>query len=281
MPNLKIALAGNGPLGTILTKALLDSKSFDVTVVGRKAKETTIANVTTKFVPEWNLDGLADAFAGADYVVSALGMSSLASPQFEIIRAAKKAGVKGIVLSEYGAPIKAYPTSPLAGLKIPARALAEEIGLPWIGIINGYFLDYPFFAFIADQQKKEATVFGSPDVKLNFTSREDVGAYLAQILPRFDEFKNGEVQVSAVTTTVRELLTEIGKVQGVQYALNIESLEETKAKAAANPSDQTRFFGIVVAEGFLLNDKDVSSQFPSVKPRGFDYWLPKLYGGKA
>ncbi|KAJ3341024.1 hypothetical protein HDU93_005888 [Gonapodya sp. JEL0774] len=281
MPNLKIVIAGNGPFAIIVARALIEAKGFDVTIVGRRAKDVTAPGTVTKIVPAWDVDGLAEAFAGADYVVSTLGFSALGDPQFVVIKAAKKAGVKGIALSEYGVPVTAYPTSPLAGLKLPARALVQEIGLPWIALITGNFLDYPFGAFIPDDEKKTATVFGSPDSKLNLTSREDAGAYLAQILPRFDEFKNGEVQVSAVTTTVRELVTAIGKAKGIPYSIISEPLEETKAKSSANKADRSRFFGIIIAEGFMVNDRDVSSKFPTVHPKGLDYWIPKLFGAKS
>ncbi|KAJ3341023.1 hypothetical protein HDU93_005887 [Gonapodya sp. JEL0774] len=269
---------GSGPFAITVAKALNEAKGFDVTIVGRRAKDVTAPGTVTKIVPAWDVDGLAEAFAGADFVISTLSLISITDPQFAVIKAAKNAGVKGITLSEYGVPVTAYPTSPLGGLKLPARALAQQVGLPWIAIINGGFLDNPFGSFIRDDENKVATVFGSPDVKLSLTSREDVAAYLAQILFRFNDFKNGEVQVSAVTTTVRELVTKIGKVKGISYSIISEPLEETEAKSAANKADRARFFGTIIAKGFMLNNNDVSSQFPSVQPKGLDYWLPKHFG---
>ncbi|KAJ3336028.1 hypothetical protein HDU93_003839 [Gonapodya sp. JEL0774] len=281
MPNLKVVIAGNGPLANIFAKAFIDTKSIDVTIVGRKGKDEAAPGTTTKLVPEWDVDGLAEAFAGADYIVSTLGFFSLGDPQFTVIKAAKKAGVKGISLSEYGGGVDGFPTSPAVAWKQPARTLATEIGLPWIALVNGGFLEYSLSVFLSDDEKKVATVFGSPDVKLSLTAREDVGVYLAQALLRFDEFKNGEVQVSGVTTTVREIIAEVGKVKGIHYTIDTEPIEETKAKSAANPGDHARMFGIIFAEGFVLNNNDISSKFPSVHAKGLEYWIPKLLGAKA
>ncbi|KXS22540.1 NAD(P)-binding protein [Gonapodya prolifera JEL478] len=277
MPQLKVALAGNGPFADIVAKALLETKSFDVVVVGRKEKDT-VAGASTKIVPAWDVPGLTEAFAGVDYVISTLGMFSLADPQFVVIHAAKAAGVKGIVLSEYGVPVTAYPKSMLGGLKVPARELVKQVGLDWIALINGFFLDYPFSAFSPDDATKKALVIGSPEAKVSLASREDVAAYLAQVVLRFDEFKSGEVQVSAATVSVREVIAEIGKAKGITYEIVSEPVGEAVPKFLANTQDVFRLIGIAAAQGFALNDNDVTAKFPSVHPKGLDYWIPKLYG---
>ncbi|KXS17404.1 NAD(P)-binding protein [Gonapodya prolifera JEL478] len=268
-----VAIAGNGPFAVIIADAL-KKVGFNVWLVGRKVKEST-GGYETKLVPEWTEDGLVEAVKGAKYVVIALGFLALKEPQFSVIKAAKRAGASAVVLSEFGVPLEFE--NPVAAGKWPARNLAKETGIDWIGLSNGFFLDYPIGKAAINEEKSTAFVYGDPNTKFTVTARDDVAAYLAQILLRPDEFKNRETQVTGAITSYAELYALVGKVRGVTYTINTEPLEVAKEKLAANPADIGRRWGVIVASGQNLNPRDESHKFPEVKPKGLDYWIPKTF----
>lgn len=105
-------------------------------------KQTLGWGVELRVVDYTDYDGLVQALQGVDAVVSALGGGAFAL-QEQFAEAAKKAGVKLFVPSEFGNPTKDRKDSFFA-VKDGVRLKLKEIGLPYAIFYTGPFSDYVF-----------------------------------------------------------------------------------------------------------------------------------------
>jgi NmrA-like family len=85
---------------------------------------------------------MKDALAGVDVVISTISYSAL-GVQVEIAKAAKEAGVKLFVPSEFGG-VKASPeeTEGFFGEKVGIRGQLEALSLPYTIFHTGIYSDY-------------------------------------------------------------------------------------------------------------------------------------------
>ena len=83
---------------------------------------------------------LVAAFKGVDVVITALGISAL-SQQDPIGKAAKAAGVKLFVPSEYGNDTEDAVDGPFLAKK-KFSELLKEINLPYVKVFTGFWPDY-------------------------------------------------------------------------------------------------------------------------------------------
>lgn len=86
---------------------------------------------------------LTAALHGVDVVVSTLAMSALGGPQHALAIAAKAAGVRLFVPSEYGADSFRYRGKPgPLGEKAPFIDALVELGLPYALFFTGSWSDF-------------------------------------------------------------------------------------------------------------------------------------------
>lgn len=79
---------------------------------------------------------------GIDAIISTLPYAGLLS-QIKIGKAAKEAGVKLFVPSEFGDPTDGqYPPGTLPDLKVQVKKALTEIGIPAIYVFTGPFPDF-------------------------------------------------------------------------------------------------------------------------------------------
>jgi uncharacterized protein YbjT (DUF2867 family) len=142
------ALVGAGKLGKYFVDVLSANKSISFIVVSRPGSESSkqLPLGTTVVAADLNdVDSLTTAFRNhkVDAVISTLGRAGMAS-QKHIADAAKAAGVKVFVLSEFGSPTLGG-TESFAGQKEAQAKYLESIGLPSVRIFVSTFSPLSLF----------------------------------------------------------------------------------------------------------------------------------------
>lgn len=128
---------------------------------------------------------LVQVFSGQDVIVSAVGSEQL-SAQTRYITAAKSAGVKWFVPSEFGGDSQAVGRGSLVSLydtKIDVQAALKASGLDYTIVNSGAFSEYILSPFSGlDLANNTLTAQGSPQVSFNTTPLTEVGRQTADAI---------------------------------------------------------------------------------------------------
>lgn len=149
-----VAVVGaTGNLGTLIVKALIEAKKFNITAVSRNPPSTPFPSspsLTTKTGDYESSSFLSEIFTGQDVVVFALHYSAIPDLEITMIEAAAEAGVKWIIPCEFGSDngnkiVEAI--TPVFSAKRAPREKTEELsrkyeGLKWIGVVTNPWFDY-------------------------------------------------------------------------------------------------------------------------------------------
>ncbi|KAF9022215.1 NAD(P)-binding protein [Hymenopellis radicata] len=180
-----IAVLGYGNIGKPIVEALSAAGAV-VLVLSRDASKlsgvpSTARAFSVDYADEVKLGGLFKEHS-VDIVVSTLTPSAVSDVQVAVARAAKKAGVKLFVPSEYGISTEGHTGDSLFGAKNASAAQIQALGLPTARIMTGYFME--FIPFVTSDAKKpgEFVIAGNGDVKFTATAASDIAGYIAHIL---------------------------------------------------------------------------------------------------
>lgn len=94
--NIAIVGAG-GNLGSLVTKALLEAKKFNITIISRAESKSSLpadASITVKQGDYTSAEFLVEAFAGIEAAIFTLHWSAIPELEIKLIEAAAEAGVK-------------------------------------------------------------------------------------------------------------------------------------------------------------------------------------------
>lgn len=283
-PYKTVAVAGGtGGLGLVVTEALVASGKFDTVVLSRSAdKEVSGAKVVA--VDFSDVESLAGALAGVDAVISAVGAAALYDGQLKLIEASKKAGVKRFFPGEFGVD-RLSPVALFGGKAAIREALSGQSELEYTLLVCGFFTDLGLIPWVLlDTTAKTATIFGDGNVKSSWTSRQDVGKYLVEILLNPEPSKNASVKVAGSTKTWNEVIDLIEEAQGAKYERTYVPISEVKAKIDADPNP----WGTIVeqlqltqGEGYAeITEPLDNAAYPNVVPLTLEEYIKTTYGPK-
>ena len=193
---LRVLLAGaTGALGKNLANGLLADKyknAVKLSVLMRslpadapEAKKAAHAALKARGVTvvsgdaSQGEDALVPLLKDIDVVLSALGGPTFAADQLKLVAAAKKAGVKWFVPSEFGLDVAAVgrgSTAPPFDGKLAVRDAIKAAGLDYTYVLSGAFTEYalsPFFGL--DAANKTLTISIHPDARMTTTTLPDIG----------------------------------------------------------------------------------------------------------
>ncbi|GAA5893289.1 hypothetical protein JCM5296_001661 [Sporobolomyces johnsonii] len=177
-----VALAGAGSFGSFVLKELLAS-GLAVTVFTRIGSNKTFdSRAKVASVDYSSPSSLEAALKGIDAVVSTL---SDFGAQRQLIHAAKSAGVKLFVPSEYGNPSDQLTKEdhPILYGKKEAQETLKSVGLSAVLVWTGPFTDTVFSPFLGfDLQHQKVSLVGKGDTPISFTTRIDTARFLAHYL---------------------------------------------------------------------------------------------------
>jgi len=178
-----------------------------------------------------------DATKGMDVVVSVLGGMDWETPHSKLVEGAKASGVRRFIVNDFSIDTtywdehkSATEPTPLFSWRRAALQQVKDSGLEWTRITTGAFFSHIFSLYGIDLKTAHARLVGGPDIKIDGTSRADIGALLPFVL-HHPSSRNAHVKL------VGDTQTNAAIVQGVnQYVLPChgggkKQLEVTYAKA--------------------------------------------------
>jgi len=232
----KVVLIGaRGNLGSAIFNALDKDPQFTVSVLTRKASNSTFPSHIKVYTVDdsYLAKDLLNVFTGQDAVVSTLSHGSYAK-QIEIIDAAVAAGVKRFIPSDFGLdslnPI-GLAIQPIFKEKndvVDYLRTVESKGLSWTSVANGIFFDWGlrkgFTGF--NLSTCTALIYDSGDTKFSTTNLATIGAAVAAILRKPEETANKHVYISSFTTSQNEVLAALEKVTGEKWTIEHSTAAE-------------------------------------------------------
>ncbi|KAG6329020.1 hypothetical protein ID866_10070 [Astraeus odoratus] len=187
------AVAGVGnTVGLPIVNSLL-ARNVSVVVLSRPSSNKTFP-VGTKVasIDYSDLNTLTAVLRdnAIDVVISTLAVNGL-DAQYPLADAAKAAGVKLFIPSEFGAPTDGATE----GIQAQKDKFAASP------------LAYPPFAFTGVQDSGKFLILGNGDTPLSLTALPDVGEYLAYVLTALapEQLNNVELRIEGQRATLREL----------------------------------------------------------------------------
>ncbi|ESK91437.1 endo- -beta-xylanase precursor [Moniliophthora roreri MCA 2997] len=215
------AVVGAGDIGTHIVNAFV-SVGVHPIVLSRKSSsqpKDLPSSITVVKVEGYDaVDEVAAAFKGhnVEVVVSAIGTSAL-ELEYPLAEAAKKAGVKLFVPSEYGLVTEGVSkvSDDKDSVLVWKDKFAEHIretGLPFARFFVGLFFGYvPWIT--AYEQNGKVNIFGKGDQPVSFTDEADIGGYVVYVLTNLPpkQLENACFRIEGDKTTMQELAKRLKK----------------------------------------------------------------------
>mmetsp|Transcript_37305 Transcript_37305/g.60416 ORF Transcript_37305/g.60416 Transcript_37305/m.60416 type:complete len:307 (+) Transcript_37305:193-1113(+) len=281
---------GTGGLGEKIALALLDSKHFSVKILSRVesvtgSKKSVVDVLVSKgaslvTVKDESVEQAVDALTGSEVVISVLNGGGLAY-QLVLIEAAKKAGVKLFIPSDFGIDIYSLDVQKkLSGtkaeqflsVKVAAVDSLKKHGLDHTEIVTDFFTDTTFWGWLGfDWPNGKVVVPGDGNAKVTFTHRDDIAKYVVQVLLQADKTKNRVIRLAGDTKTYNEVVSLFEKALGKKLEVTYRPESELRKGDAALPNalaDVPLVLQLAAAVGAVaIPDNEKSNdEFPDVKP---------------
>ncbi|EJD40167.1 NAD(P)-binding protein [Auricularia subglabra TFB-10046 SS5] len=272
-------VAGTGALGSAIASELA-KQGANVVFFTRGGNSATPEGIPTKVVNYTDADAVAEALQGTEVVVSTLSGAGFAV-QPTLADAAKKAGVKLFVPSEFGSRTQDLPAENPLAFKAQFQQYLKSIGLPYTIYNVGLFADVPLNAFpgVLDIPAKKLTIVGKGETKISLATRPDIGHFVAYTLTHLpaSRLENGILGLEGSKLTFKEIATVWEKKYGGKFEIEHRDpdavLQEVKAKGPAGILD----YILWVFEQGYANVTDDSALVPGWKPLSYDEAVAKYY----
>ncbi|KZO98446.1 NAD-P-binding protein [Calocera viscosa TUFC12733] len=271
------AVAGAGAIGSIIVDELLKEKAAGkvdkVVVLTRSAagNDALLAQGAEPIVVDYDSPpSLQSALHGIDVVISTVITTAL-NVQEPLGDAAKAAGVKLFVPSEFGGDTRQHTEGPYA-LKAIQRRRLGQIGLPWAAFVTGPFADAIFYVphLGFDIANGKIEVGGTGDSLASFTSRRDIARYVVHVLTSLPASKlhNHEFRVEGERTTVNRVLAGYEARTGKKLDITHIPLDALKERGKGLPFNIQYFIASILELGGTNGPEDeMNVEWPDFKPQ--------------
>ncbi|KAH7102516.1 NAD(P)-binding protein [Auriculariales sp. MPI-PUGE-AT-0066] len=258
---------GAGSLGRFVTLAL-QGQGAKVSVLSRNAVDIP-SGASLSIVDYTSMESLVSALSDVEVVVSVLSGPGMAAQPL-LAKAAKAAGVKHFVPSEYGMRTGDLPTDSLLSVfadKVAMHELLRQLELPYTLYYVGVFSDWffiPLFGF--DFDKRKITIVGPGTTPVSWTSRRDIAYFIAYTLTHVPaaQLANRELNVEGEELSFNEVVNILEGARGETYEIvhrNVNdvqrSIESERGRMALVAPD---FILLAAHKGYLhsgVNDNDL------------------------
>ncbi|TFY63177.1 hypothetical protein EVG20_g6417 [Dentipellis fragilis] len=260
------AIAGVGNVGSFLAEELLKLKASgkvkEVVLLTRSVCPLRLRTRTplpkrlprkgAKVAPVdyTSKDALTAALSGVDVVISTFSPTGFEA-QENVAVAAKAAGVRLFVPSEFGNPTEGIKEGLLA-VKSRFHARLRELGLPSLLVFNGPFTDYIFVPFVnLDIKGGKITVGGDGNSPVSFTSRTDIGRFLAYTLTTLspDQLSNKVFRIEGDRISFNDVVKQYEAKTGKKVDITYRSIADLQAAIKANGQDFASVLHLSWAQG--------------------------------
>jgi len=241
------AIVGAGVTGSFIVRQLSKDKAAgtinQVIVLTRQGSKTTIDD-DVKVIPVDYSDkeSIKIALAGIDVVISTISPVALGL-QVGIAEAAKEAGVKLFIPSEFGGPTEGA-TEGLFGAKSRVQDQLKSVGIPYALVYTGPHVDSLWGPFVdLDLKSGKVSVGGDGNMRISFTSRPDIARYLSYVLTHLsaEQLSNRSFKIAGDTKSFNEIFKAYEAKTGKKLEVTYIPVSELDARLAANPQDFASF----------------------------------------
>ncbi|KAG8769870.1 hypothetical protein FRC12_004679 [Ceratobasidium sp. 428] len=254
-----IAIAGaTGYVGRPITEEILKSEALELRILTRKSgingelvqpfKERGAALYGVSYDDEAEL---AAALQGADIVLSTLSGGGITSAQPNLLRAAKTAGAKLFIPSEFGDPFEGEEEADLFRAKRELHKLAKTIDMPIMVLLTGLFPDYCLVPIMGwDFEARKVDIWGTGEEKTTWTTMPDIARYVAYILSHIP-IQGLQDQVLSIQGDLKSF-NEVARLWEEKHKTKLQithrSVQELHDRLVADPGD---VLGAVLRESAL------------------------------
>ncbi|KAH7883987.1 hypothetical protein F5I97DRAFT_1813796 [Phlebopus sp. FC_14] len=189
MPYTSFAVAGAGPtIGGRIVKALL-SRGASVVAIARPGSSSPssplLEGAKIATVDYTNVEAVTSVLSEnkVEVMISALAYGALPA-QRPLADAAKEAGVKLFVPSEYGMPTEGGKEGHLA-IKSEFADYVKSLGIPVMRVYNGMFIE--FIPWLTGVELGKFHLMGQHTVPSSFVALDDVAGFVAHVLTTLPE----------------------------------------------------------------------------------------------
>ncbi|KAF2827552.1 NAD(P)-binding protein [Ophiobolus disseminans] len=219
-------------IGFFTSKSTATNKPDEVNGWKEKGVEVIVGDVNSE-------DDVAKAYEGYDTVISALGRNAILS-QIPLIKIAEaSSSINFFYPSEYGTDIEYNASSADEKphqLKLQVRKYIRENvkKLKVTYLVTGPYSDLYFGkssepqAGTFDVKAKKATLLGTGEEKISFTTEKDVGRLLVAALKTPTTEHQRILKVNSFTVTSKEVLAEFEKQTGAKWEVSYTPIDVLK-----------------------------------------------------
>jgi NmrA-like family len=162
--------------------------------------------------------------------------------QFPLADAAKKAGVKLFVPSEFGNPTEGK-TGGMWSIKDAVKKYLVKIDLPYAQFFNGAFIDWFLVnhpehgAF--DWPRDKVVIKGTGNTPISWTTQTDVARYVVYVLTKLapDLLRNATFAIEGERKTLNEIVEDYQAHTGKKLDISYESREFLEKAVKEHPDD--------------------------------------------
>ncbi|KAL5513171.1 hypothetical protein ACEPAH_3569 [Sanghuangporus vaninii] len=288
------AVVGAGVIGKYIVDALIEKKDAgvisSVAVLSRSANtHKDLASKGAKVVAvDYNSAfSIQSALSGVDVVISTIGNDNL-EVQDNLVLAAKAAGVKLFVPSEFGFPSD-EPSADIWGAKYEKKQrLKNELHLPYTAFYTGLYPDFVFARGFSETMgfdfvKGEFKIPGTGSVAISWTHRVDIGRYLAHTLTALpkDRIEWRTFRMEGERTNYNQIVDDWKKRSGKDVAISHLPRSHFEDSLAKDPSNHVNELILKQDKGKGVvgkSDEITNYEFPDWNPRKVVDALVELYG---
>ncbi|KDN44262.1 NAD(P)-binding protein [Tilletiaria anomala UBC 951] len=236
-----VALAGVGNIGSPLAFEFLEN-GLTLSILTRDTSKADLKQYAEKGANLVQVDysseaQLTQALRGIDVVVSTLPSGS-DDQEKNLAKAAKQAGVKLFVKSEWGLDYDApnmEPVNPMIASKMQLRVELKEVGPPIFVVSNGLFATLAFSSFLGslDAATRKAVINGNSAQKFSLTAFEDVARFTRLAITRLPIPPAGSsrvLRVQGFAASFDDLIATAEQVGGNKFEVAHKSYESVADK---------------------------------------------------
>lgn len=290
-----LLIGGTGDLGGLIARALLER--------GAVLRLSVRPGSRSKLPPDLEeaaeiVEDETQAFTGMDVVISAIqgGPDIIIDKQLEFLRAAKEAGVKRLIPSDFSFDLFKLEQGENINSdwrrEFAHRAETERGAVAINHILNGCFLDQGvLFGFLGafNLEQDEAYLWGDGDTKMDFTTYADTAAYTAEVALS-DEVLPSKCNFAGESLTFHELLKAVS--DGLERPITTQNMgtladldTEIADRQKAEPDNPFAWLPLMYWRAMLSGkgklDSLMNAKSPSIQPMTVQEYTRKMAAGEV
>ncbi|KZV65330.1 NAD-P-binding protein [Peniophora sp. CONT] len=254
------AIVGAGNLGSFILDELLKVKTaggIDKVVVltrpdsvGKLDSYASNGAIVVP-IPDYNdVSTVSEALKGVDVLISTLGHAAATQLQVPIAEAARSAGVKLFVPSEFGSSTDGAKQGHLA-MKLELTEKLATI-MPVTKFFNGNLADWMWMPMVhLDVKSGKVAVGGDGNAKMSFTSRPDIARYVVHVLTTLapEETVNKTFRIESQRLSFNEIFEVYEQRTGTKLEIKYIPIDELQENIRKDPRDFGSMLHLAWASG--------------------------------